>query len=64
MSRFFMISLPVTLNVWYKVGKSRVEVKMSNNPNGSINGIHPASNEAGSQLAVRKESVTPTPSVL
>lgn len=42
MSRFFDISLPEIRKVWYNVGISRVDVKISARPNGIMSGIHPA----------------------
>lgn len=40
--RFLSISLPVIRAVRYNVGKSRVDVKMSMVPNGSMGGIQPS----------------------
>ena len=42
MSKFFDISLPEIRTVWYNVGMSRVDVKISARPNGIMSGIHPA----------------------
>jgi hypothetical protein len=39
--RFLIISLAVILTVWYRVGPSNVDVRVSANPNGSISGIQP-----------------------
>lgn len=41
LSKFLIISLAVIRVVWYMVGTSRVEVKLSANPNGSMSGIQP-----------------------
>ena len=42
MSRFFNVSLPEIRMVWYNVGMSSVDVKVSARPKGIMSGIQPA----------------------
>jgi len=43
LNRLLIISRAVIRVVWYMVGTSRVEVRLSANPNGSMSGIQPES---------------------
>jgi hypothetical protein len=55
-----MISRPVMRAVWKKVGKSRVDVRVSSSPKGSIRGIQPERDDDVNEVVWESRQMRPT----